>query len=310
MKKIFSYVLTGVFSFLVLTLPACKDDNETPQLKVSATTFTLEAMDITQTFTIQSNVGWVIHSSEKWCTIAPEYGSGTQQITITLDGENSDLRNARSATLTIQSGQADTQTIEIEQKALSTPTSDNEIIITTPGHPDDRTGFKIWYYFSFEKGEIVGTGEANTPADDEAWYEDLSWDIAFTRVHVRSNSGTSGIGNGGAIEIGANQEDKEKVFNELIEVPTEGYQTDEYGTGLMFTMPPALTKEYSYSPVLNAYCTLNLASMGAVTTPKIFAVRTAAGKYAKIYLKDNMDGVITMQYAYQPDGTPNLATTE
>jgi hypothetical protein len=44
---------------------------------------------------------------------------------------------------------------------------------------------------------------------------------------------------------------------------------------------------------------------------KVFVVRTAGEKYAKIYLKnfksdEGVSGTITMQYVYQSDGTTDL----
>ena len=47
-----------------------------------------------------------------------------------------------------------------------------------------------WVYFSFEKGIVEETTATPTTSN---------WDIAFNRYHVRTNSGTSGSGNGGAL---------------------------------------------------------------------------------------------------------------
>lgn len=46
-----------------------------------------------------------------------------------------------------------------------------------------------WIYFSFKDGKEVSVNE-------EAHKTDLSWDIAFNRYNIRTNSGTSGNGQG------------------------------------------------------------------------------------------------------------------
>lgn len=47
-----------------------------------------------------------------------------------------------------------------------------------------------WVYFSFEKGVLEATTATPTVSD---------WDIAFNRYDIRTNSGDSGKGNGGAL---------------------------------------------------------------------------------------------------------------
>ena len=54
----------------------------------------------------------------------------------------------------------------------------------------NATSYEKWVYYSFEKGAIV---EVSSPETD------LGWDIAFQRWYVKTNSGTSGKGKGGAI---------------------------------------------------------------------------------------------------------------
>lgn len=49
-----------------------------------------------------------------------------------------------------------------------------------------------WTYFSFEKGGVVEVLEPNN---------DLSWDIAFNRFNIRTNSGESGKGKSGVAKV-------------------------------------------------------------------------------------------------------------
>ena len=49
-----------------------------------------------------------------------------------------------------------------------------------------------WIYYSLEKGKEVSVSE-------ESHAENTDWDIAFNRYNVRTNSGASGKGKGGAL---------------------------------------------------------------------------------------------------------------
>ncbi len=78
----------------------------------------------------------------------------------------------------------------------------------------------LWTYFSFESGAVVGTSRFGDEAQDEAWRVRLDWDIAFCGDLVRTNSGTSGIGQGGILR------ERTSNFYNLTEAPAEGYETD------------------------------------------------------------------------------------
>lgn len=67
-----------------------------------------------------------------------------------------------------------------------------------------------YVYFSFNKG-VVEVTDPMTSND---------WDIAFNRYHVKTNSGTSGKGQGGAVRT------EEKDFAALKTTPTTGYLAD------------------------------------------------------------------------------------
>ena len=51
------------------------------------------------------------------------------------------------------------------------------------------TSYSDWVYFSIEQNSTVEI------ADPE---NSLDWDLAFQRKHIKTNSGLSGSGNGGA----------------------------------------------------------------------------------------------------------------
>ena len=53
----------------------------------------------------------------------------------------------------------------------------------------DASNYSNWVYFSFEQAAVIDVGNPE---------ESMEWDVAFQRKHIRTNSGLSGIGSGGA----------------------------------------------------------------------------------------------------------------
>lgn len=79
-----------------------------------------------------------------------------------------------------------------------------------------------WKYFSFAKGDFVDLTEEEAATS-------LEWDIAFQRYYIRTNSGTSGKGQGGALDMAKDS------FDDVPNVPTSGYTEDEL-ISMMTTM--------------------------------------------------------------------------
>lgn len=119
-----------------------------------------------------------------------------------------------------------------------------------------------WVYVSATEGVV-------TPADPE---HDPSWDIAFRRTEVRTNSGTSGVGLAGARIDGSGL-----AFDALTDASTFGFVVDEVvDTGRPGTEPtslsPLLTDWYDYDPSTHSVTPSDLT----------FVVRTGVGGYAKL----------------------------
>lgn len=58
-----------------------------------------------------------------------------------------------------------------------------------------------WTYISLDRNEVVGTSPLDFPESDEEWRQRSDWDIAVCGDMLRTNSGTSGIGDGGIVRI-------------------------------------------------------------------------------------------------------------
>lgn len=69
-------------------------------------------------------------------------------------------------------------------------TADTEI--TVEGLTDDA-----WTYISLETGATVGRSAKDDPEADALWAARTDWDVAVCGDMIRTNSGTSGQGQGG-----------------------------------------------------------------------------------------------------------------
>ena len=158
----------------------------------------------------------------------------------------------------------------------------------------DATGGKYQFY-SIEKGDTV-------PATDSA---STKWDIAFGGsggTTILLNSGTSGPGQAGVIIL-------DTLFNEVIAAPTTGYAQDN---AVSKAIPTGSNNGwYNYAGPPNHTIT--------PLAGKVFVIRTATGKYAKLefisYYKGapaapsgltDISRFYTIRYIYQPDGTTKL----
>jgi hypothetical protein len=134
-----------------------------------------------------------------------------------------------------------------------------------------------WRYFSFHVGSVI----ENPGAKD--------WDLAFRRYQIIANGGREFVGGAGIVDLG------EVAFADVKTVPDAGYLATEGGTD---PRNPAIASWYSYS------------YFSHVLSPKphVWAVRTAAGRYAKIelvsyYCPRSQPGCLTFRYVYQGDGS-------
>jgi len=138
----------------------------------------------------------------------------------------------------------------------------------------DATAPDAWRHFSFRLGSVVET--AGSP----------HWDLGFRRYAIIAGPGA------GILDLG------ERRFDEVRTVPATGYQPNE---GAADPRNPAIAGWYRYgffSHVLSP-------------RPRVWAVRTADGRYAKLeivgyYCPGPQPGCVTFRYAYQGDGSTDV----
>jgi hypothetical protein len=158
----------------------------------------------------------------------------------------------------------------------------------------DATSYTEWVFFSFSEGIEVSVSDPMASAN---------WDIGIKRNHFRTNSGTSGNGAGGAFDAGVVD------FDSYSEGPGTGYTEDDSIEVFSFA-----NMEYASEPgnaVLETWGEFTDENPPTlIPASKVFVVKTADGKYAKIiiqnYYSTDGSGHVTFTYTYQADGTTNL----
>lgn len=180
---------------------------------------------------------------------------------------------------------------------------DNDSLPTTQ---IDASVDKVWKYFSFEKGDTVSI---SNPLNS------LDWDIAFSRFRIKANGGKSGIGQAGAFKTNLVEE---TGFKALKIVPdTAVFVTDDTtiveSYNRMDPQNPIKTKEILNPSLYDWYTLQQGSTSGSRLAPKnnIYIVKTANGKYAKLWIKnyynnEGTSGHYTIAYKFQKDGSKKL----
>ena len=156
----------------------------------------------------------------------------------------------------------------------------------------DATAYDRWVYFSFADTQVVEVTDFKTS---------YGWDIAFHRYDVRLNCGISGPGKGGSYDAGVID------FESLLEVPENGYSLND-SIGIIAESGNWVYTNVPGDTVLSTWLTFAGPPPTYTINDNIYAIKTADGKYAKIWLKDYYNdnsetGYVTMKYVYQPDGS-------
>ena len=195
----------------------------------------------------------------------------------------------------------------------------------------DATAYPSYAYFSFEQGKVIKT----VAHDDQAIRDDKSWDLGFHRYEFRTNSGESGKGQGGAAEAGTAD------LKARVTIPTGDKFEVDRKVGQLFVFDHGQPMNYEESAANLVLTTIRkftaipnspmprieIIREGAITqdmskhgqggaplvtlSNKVYIVRTATGKYAKVKIvshnepKDNgrgaktpTTGMIRMDYIY------------
>lgn len=139
-----------------------------------------------------------------------------------------------------------------------------------------------WTYLDLHAARVVEVTDAATEA---------GWDLGWSRTAVRTNSGTSGPGFGGALDLA------QPNFDAVPSVPEEGYAVDEI---LMESRPGAMP--YSGNPILSRWFVYDHATHAVTIRPTTFAVRLADGSRGKLEVRSYESGVYVLGWSYAGPG--------
>lgn len=283
LQGILMYLVIG---FMTLVSSSCSSDDD-DMLAVSLQELTFGHKGGTKSIGIISNVDWNIESEQDWCTVDTKSGNGDVMVAVTVTEFNGE--NDRTAKLNITASGFSTRVVTVIQKGNA---DEEEVTVKTISFESKEIDDLNWHYFSFKEGEFV-------KVDLEKANENLSWDIAFQRFYVKTNSGTSGLGKGGAIDT------KQVDFDNVSEVPSE-FIVDEVfemmaqmGTMVQRSGSPAFKISTS-----NSWAWFEYQKMTWHYNNNVFVIKTADGvHYAKIIMKAYKNevgdsGHITFDYIY------------
>ena len=170
--------------------------------------------------------------------------------------------------------------------AVSCNTDENIVNsnITPIGNQEqiNATSYSNWKYFRFTDSTLQEiTFFIGDPSDN------LSWDIAFQRNHIKTNSGTSGIGNAGAY-IDSSLAWNATSFNNFSENVSSYIFKQDTLVETFYNLTTHTFSEGSTNPVLETWAvidTLNNYTMN-ISNNK-FIVRARNGeKYYKFWVYD------------------------
>ena len=170
--------------------------------------------------------------------------------------------------------------------------ADTIIGITAQGQP---YGAGKYTFYSLEKNSIIANTDSAT----------TKWDLAFNGTKILTNSGTSGIGLGGAfVQVG--------LFDNLKTISADSvFKTDNAPSSYAVTFGSG-KGWYTYDPIKNLITPL---------AGRVLVIRTASGKYAKVEIIAYYKGGVTLdatapdaeklskqryytfRYIFQPNGT-------
>lgn len=97
-----------------------------------------------------------------------------------------------------------------------------------------------WIYFNLRTGQVFNAYKVNGDIREGQQRNRLDWDLAFCGYRLRTNSGTSGTGKGGAVDLGYGEYEKWQTVSQL---PADvEWTVDDHS--VMVTMSPKDWNKY------------------------------------------------------------------
>lgn len=141
----------------------------------------------------------------------------------------------------------------------------------------DASDRERWVYVRLGAGVV-------TPADPTHGGD---WDLAFRRTTIRTSSGTSGPGLGGARAA-----PEGVAYDEVLSAGTLGYAADALSESAVPGSEPT-----SRNPILTEWFDYDVRTHTVRVGARVYLVRTADGGYAKLRIWRWVDGVYELSFA-------------
>lgn len=144
----------------------------------------------------------------------------------------------------------------------------------------DASDEDTFTYFSFRQGDVV-------QVEDES--HDSTWDLALSRTILKTNSGTSGSGVGGAVEA------PDAALDAVEQVPDKGFESDTVDE-----TPEG--DDISTNPVLAGWFEQPSSDDPVMARDTAYVLRTADGGYAKFKITSYDAGIYELCWVYAGAG--------
>jgi hypothetical protein len=184
---------------------------------------------------------------------------------------------------------------------------DSTTVLTSKTFVVKATSKTNWVYFNFDKDDTLQISNAS---------ESNEWDLAFERYKIKTNGGKSGKGIAGVFKSGFKNQ---TGFDSLNTVPSiavfatdDSVKVEDYNPA---NPQIPIISSIVFSGTLYSGFIQQHTATGTLFVPTndVFIVKTAKGKYAKVWIKSyysDLDGTtagyIKITYKYQADGSKNL----
>ncbi|MEC8025627.1 MAG: HmuY family protein, partial [Myxococcota bacterium] len=161
-----------------------------------------------------------------------------------------------------------------------------------PDVPDGAVrldGTEKWAYLSFANGPVNIEDAANS----------TEWDLGVKGYLIRTNSGLSGPGLGGAVLM------KDTTWESVVTTDTVGFAIDEE---INEPGPPGSVSSAPASPTFEYWYDYNFTTHELTAKDSVYVVRGGSGTYAKVTLMGGYDGVYDVKFE-SLDAVPMVHTT-
>ncbi len=153
-------------------------------------------------------------------------------------------------------------------------------VVSTSVAPPEGDG---WTYLDLRANAVVTVDAPET---------DLGWDLGVSGTMLKTNGGTSGAGEGAAVDAG------ETALADVMSAPTGRYEVDKE----LPRLDPPGSGTFSGNPVLNGWYDYDPTTHAVSPNGHTYVLKTADGGFVKLHVTGYADGTLDFDWAYAGAG--------